>query len=65
MDSTRYLIVGAGLTADAACKGIREREPDGRILRRRRRAAPALPAAAALEGALEGRRGEHDLARHR
>jgi NADPH-dependent 2,4-dienoyl-CoA reductase/sulfur reductase-like enzyme len=32
MDSTRYLIVGAGLTADAACKGIRERDPDGRIL---------------------------------
>ena len=32
MDSTRYLIVGGGLTADAACKGIRERDPDGRIL---------------------------------
>jgi 3-phenylpropionate/trans-cinnamate dioxygenase ferredoxin reductase component len=32
MDSTRYLIVGGGLTADAACKGIRERDRDGRIL---------------------------------
>ena len=32
MDSTRYLIVGGGLTADAACKGIRERDHDGRIL---------------------------------
>ena len=32
MDTTRYLIVGGGLTADAACKGIREHDPDGRIL---------------------------------
>jgi NADPH-dependent 2,4-dienoyl-CoA reductase/sulfur reductase-like enzyme len=32
MDTTRYLIVGGGLTADAACKGIRERDHDGRIL---------------------------------
>jgi NADPH-dependent 2,4-dienoyl-CoA reductase/sulfur reductase-like enzyme len=27
----RYLIVGGGLTADAACKGIRERDTDGTI----------------------------------
>src|SRR5450756_349958 len=27
----RYLIVGGGLTADAACKGIRERDADGAI----------------------------------
>jgi 3-phenylpropionate/trans-cinnamate dioxygenase ferredoxin reductase component len=32
MDTTRYLIVGGGLTADAACKGIRERDRDGSIL---------------------------------
>jgi len=32
MDSTRYLIVGGGLTADAACKGIRERDRDCRIV---------------------------------
>ena len=32
MDTTRYLIVGGGLTADAACKGIRERDPDGAIV---------------------------------
>ena len=32
MNTTRYLIVGGGLTADAACKGIRERDQDGRIL---------------------------------
>jgi 3-phenylpropionate/trans-cinnamate dioxygenase ferredoxin reductase subunit len=32
MDTTRYLIVGGGLAADAACKGIRECDHDGRIL---------------------------------
>jgi 3-phenylpropionate/trans-cinnamate dioxygenase ferredoxin reductase component len=31
MESNRYLIVGGGLTADAACKGIREVDPDGAI----------------------------------
>ena len=31
MRSYRYLIVGGGLTADAACKGIRERDSDGTI----------------------------------
>ena len=31
MSSYRYLIVGGGLTADAACKGIRERDADGAI----------------------------------
>jgi NADPH-dependent 2,4-dienoyl-CoA reductase/sulfur reductase-like enzyme len=31
MHTTRYLIVGGGLTADAACKGIREADPEGRI----------------------------------
>jgi NADPH-dependent 2,4-dienoyl-CoA reductase/sulfur reductase-like enzyme len=31
MRTYRYLIVGGGLTADAACKGIRERDPDGAI----------------------------------
>jgi len=29
--SYRYLIVGGGMTADAACRGIRERDPDGSI----------------------------------
>lgn len=32
MQTTRYLIVGGGMTADAAAKGIRERDPDGPIL---------------------------------
>ena len=31
MRTYRYLIVGGGLTADAACKGIRERDGDGTI----------------------------------
>lgn len=31
MHTTRYLIVGGGLTADAACNGIREVDPEGRI----------------------------------
>jgi 3-phenylpropionate/trans-cinnamate dioxygenase ferredoxin reductase component len=29
---SRYLIVGGGLTADSACKGIREVDPDGAIV---------------------------------
>ena len=32
MNTTRYLIVGGGLTADAACKGIRDMDPDGTIV---------------------------------
>lgn len=32
MEETRYLIVGGGLTADAACRGIREHDADGAVL---------------------------------
>jgi NADPH-dependent 2,4-dienoyl-CoA reductase/sulfur reductase-like enzyme len=32
MISTHYLIVGGGMTGDAAVKGIRERDPDGSIV---------------------------------
>ena len=32
MMNSRYLIVGGGLTADGACKGIREIDPDGSIV---------------------------------
>jgi 3-phenylpropionate/trans-cinnamate dioxygenase ferredoxin reductase component len=32
METSRYLIVGGGLTGDAACKGIRELDPDGAIV---------------------------------
>jgi NADPH-dependent 2,4-dienoyl-CoA reductase/sulfur reductase-like enzyme len=32
METSRYLIVGGGLTADAACKGIRDVDPDGAIV---------------------------------
>jgi hypothetical protein len=33
MDTTRDLIVGGGLTSAGACKGIRDRDPDGHILK--------------------------------
>ena len=32
MQTSKYVIVGAGLTADSACKAIRERDRDGTIL---------------------------------
>jgi len=32
MAKARYLIVGAGLTGDSACRAIREHDPDGSIL---------------------------------
>ena len=32
MHTTRYLIVGGGLTADAACQGIRDVDAEGRIM---------------------------------
>jgi NADPH-dependent 2,4-dienoyl-CoA reductase/sulfur reductase-like enzyme len=32
METSRYLIVGGGLSADAACKGIRELDPNGAIV---------------------------------
>lgn len=31
MQHSKYLLVGAGLTADSACKGIRDVDPDGTI----------------------------------
>jgi NADPH-dependent 2,4-dienoyl-CoA reductase/sulfur reductase-like enzyme len=32
MEESKYLIVGGGMTADAACKGIRDTDPEGRIV---------------------------------
>jgi len=32
MEHSTYLIVGAGLTADSACKAIRKHDPDGAVL---------------------------------
>jgi 3-phenylpropionate/trans-cinnamate dioxygenase ferredoxin reductase component len=32
MDASKYVIVGAGLTADSACKAIREHDPDGSVV---------------------------------
>ena len=54
MQTTRYLIVGGGMTAAAAVEGIRAHDADGAIVARRRGAAPAVQAAAALEEALGG-----------
>jgi NADPH-dependent 2,4-dienoyl-CoA reductase/sulfur reductase-like enzyme len=31
MPAYRYLVVGGGMTADAACRGIRDRDPEGAI----------------------------------
>ena len=32
VDTSRYLIVGGGMTGDAACAGIREHDPEGSIV---------------------------------
>ena len=32
MDTSRYLIVGGGMTGDAACAGIREHDSEGSII---------------------------------
>ena len=42
MSSYRYLIVGGGMTGDAACRGIREHDGDGSIGLVGAEAAPAL-----------------------
>ena len=62
---TKYLIVGGGMTGDAAAKGIREHDADGLDHARRLGAASAVRAPAALEEALDGRRRGEDLARDR
>ena len=36
MRTTQYLIVGGGMTADAASKGIRDVDPDGAITPRKK-----------------------------
>ena len=65
MQTTKYLIVGAGMTGDMAAKGIREHDADGADRARRRRSAPAVQAAAAHEGAVAGRARGEALARAR
>ena len=49
-----YLIVGGGMTADAAARGIRERDPKGSIGIIGADPAPALQSPAADQGPLEG-----------
>ena len=65
MPDYRYLIVGGGMTADAACRGIRDHDADGSIGLVGEEPRPALQPAAALEGALAGEGRAVDLARHR
>ena len=62
---TKYLIVGGGMTGDAAAKGIREHDADGSITLVGAEPHPAVRAPAALEEALDGRRRGDDLARDR
>ena len=54
METVRYLIVGGGMTGDAAVKGIREHDARRVDRPRRRRAASAVRAAAAHQGSLVG-----------
>ena len=65
MTRYRYLIVGGGMAADAAVRGIRECDATGSIGLVGAEPRAALQPAAALEGALEGRAGREHLARHR
>ncbi len=59
-----YLIVGGGMTADAAVRGIRELDATTPIGVDRRGSGPALLAAAAVEGVVEGRPARKRLAQH-
>ena len=65
MKESRYLIVGGGMTGDAACRGIREIDPEGAIVLVGEEPHPPYAQAAAVEGALEGQERGHGLARHR
>ena len=65
MPDYRYLIVGGGLTADAACKGIRSVDADGSIGLIGDEPDPPYAAPAALEGAVARKGRELDLARDR
>ena len=62
MPHYKYLIIGGGMTADAAVKGIREIDADGLDRRDRRRNASALQTPAAHQRPLEGQAGGEHLA---
>ena len=62
---TRYLIVGGGMTADAACRGIREHDPDGSIVLVGAEDDPPYNRPPLTKGLWEGERGGLDLARDR
>ena len=61
---TKYLIVGGGMTADAAVKGIREHDADGSIVLVGAEPHRAVQASAADERPLERRRRGEDLEAH-
>ncbi len=62
MPEYRYLIIGGGMTADAAVEGIRQADPNGTIGVISVRNRSSLQSPAPFEGALERRRGGEHLA---
>ena len=63
MHTTKYLIVGAGMTGDMAAKGIREHDSDGSITMIGADPHPTVQAPAAHEGPVAGRARGEALAR--
>ena len=63
MNTTKYLIVGAGMTGDMAAKGIREHDSEGSITMIGADPHPHVQAAAADEGPVAGCARGEDLAR--
>ena len=60
-----YVIVGGGMTADAAARALRETDPAGGGLSDLRRTAPAVCPPAVVQGPVERRTRIGHLARHR
>ena len=64
MEHCKYLIIGGGLAADAAIRGIREVDHAGSILAVSDEDDPPT-IGRPVEGAMEGQRCRYDLAPHR
>ena len=58
----QYLIIGGGMSSDAAARGIRELDANGSIGLIGAEARSAVQPAAALQGSLEGRAAGERLA---
>ena len=65
MQTMRYLIVGGGMTAAAACEGIREHDADGAIMLVGAEPHPPYKRPLLSKKLWAGRRGGEDLVRHR